>query len=410
MQPETPVGEANPEANPVEANPDPSVATESNPEDANSGETPQPAAPKPAVVIVPPEIAKTPEKKPEPKPATSNPAGASSEDKKPADKKAEAKPTTPSAKPFEGFASRITLPPLKADKRNKLGPVKIPDDYLCVVSLHGGETASSERAAISLEATPMSERDWDIVAKSYSKGQPQKIAHLQVKDQGLWLTWTEEGVQNEAAPALANCLLKLSAGQGAHSVFLRPAITGESVPVKYEKETYDWDIPNLPQTSKVQVEFDVKSGSKDLPRPRFLGSAAVPLANGQTQLEFGLKAGERFLKLQLQTRGTTRGLSLTVSPWVQVTGQPNAVALTNANVEKLEQTLAASAVNLDAQIKGADKATQTKLKKERSAVSTAQTELGKLKSLKKELESKVRINVKVNYVAEDMIAELMRTK
>ncbi len=408
---ETPVEEPPVESNPEAAYVEPSESTEAAEQNPADGDRVRPM-PKSPVTIVVPEVKPANTEKPKPvEPKETKPPKTSSA--KPIEPAKPATPSTPPKDPFYGFSARISLPAVVADKRNKLGPVKIPDDYLCTLYLVGGESASRDRAVISLEPLAGSERDWEIFAKAYTGGdKPEKIAHLQIKDQSLWLTWTEDAVENAASPALANCMLKISAGQGAHQVLLRQSITVDALPVTYEKTDRDWELANLPLNTKTQVELSVKV-PKDFPRPRFLGSAAIPAANGETFIEFGLKPGERFLKLQIQSKLTKDGINLSVTPFVQVTGQDNPVAYTAANVEKLEGQLAAAIANVDGQVKamGSNKsAAKTALSKQLSSLKQAQTELGKLKSFKKDFEAQCRIHAKVMYVPSDMIAELMRTK
>ncbi len=329
----------------------------------------------------------------------------------------------PLKNPFEGFAQRIALPDLVIDKPHKLGPVKIPEDYECVVYLLGGDTACSKRSVLAVEPVEGSARQWDVHARAITDKQAEKVARLEVKDQALWLTWNEDAAEHVATPALANCLLKISAGPGTHSILFREAMAVDPIPVLYEKRTYDWELPTAPFIKAIQVELDIDT-PPSVPRTRFLGSSIIPVSNGQSLIEFGLRPGERFLKLQIQTRLDSRGVHVTVTPWVQVTGQPRPVALTPRNVGLLQQSLAAAASNLDSQlkqlpapkkgkkgnVKDPNSGTRNSLNGQLGNIRTAQRELQQLISLKSTFESQCRIKAKVNYAPEGMIAELLRTK
>jgi len=175
----------------------------------------------------------------------------------------------PGKNPFAGFASRIPLPEVIPNRATQLGPVNLPPGFVCFAYLRGGETASRERHALSLESAAGSEHEWEIVARLFQEETPRKIAQLAIRDQGLWLTWAADAAENPATGALANCNFRLTTGLGTHDFMLRELQVIAPLPVQFAKVTYDWDLPHPPQSDNIRVEIEIQSPPTVGPR-RFL--------------------------------------------------------------------------------------------------------------------------------------------
>ena len=376
---------------------------------------PPPLNPPPLNPTPPPPPPATEKKPPAEKPPAVNPPPASPEVKpaptKPAPTKAEpVKPT----KPFDGFAKELNLPPPSEAKEVKLGPVKIPDDYDCSVHLVGGDGASRTKHAFDCSAeAPTGEptRAWKIDVQGPGTAKRETIAVLAVRKQQLVFQWTDAAREHPAAGSLGNCALQLSAGQGEHTVALRKPLPAKPLPITYDKQTASWPLPNGPKSDQVQVEFDVVS-PRTLPRPRFLGSSTVKPGD-EVYIEFGLAAADKFLKLQVQTRLDNDSLDITVTPWMQVTGQPKAVALTESNIKKLQETITQTSLAVDAQLSAMPKTktpARDALQKQLTAVRQAEAQLAKLKNLEKEFEKSARIKARVFMLADKTLIELITAK
>jgi hypothetical protein len=321
-------------------------------------------------------------------------------------------------RPFAGFAAQLTLPEVVADKKTKLGPVNIPDEALCQLALFGSAIASSDHHEFSLRPTKNSDRSWEVLGKGATDDQPEVIARLDVTNRELWLTWTDDAPDNPATPALMNCALEISSDREVHRFALRQTTVIDPLPIAYQKKEYFWELPSLPQNKFISVELSV-AAPPNVPQPRFLGSATVPVSNGQSLVELGGGAGNQFLKLQIKTRLDARGVYVDVMPWVQVTGQRSPIALTEKNVARVNQSLAASAAQVDAELTSLqppmpksdpDAETRNQLNGQLAAIRTSQGELNRLFALRSSVETQGQIKLKVVYAGEGVAVDLLRTK
>lgn len=321
------------------------------------------------------------------------------------------KPNQPTAvkNPFAGFATRIPLPEVIPNRATQLGPVNLPPGFVCFTYLRGGETASRERHALSLESAAGSEHEWEIVARLFQEETPRKIARLAIRDQGFWLTWAADAAENPATGALANCNFRLTTGLGTHDFMLRELQVIDPLPVQFAKLTYDWELPHPPQSENIRVEIQIQSPPTVGPR-RFLGSATIPASNGVTGVEFGTTPGQRGLKLKFESKLDGDGIHFTVSPWVQLTGQFEPLALTSANCVRLRDSLATIIGATQKKMAGANPTARSGYQQKIAAIQQAQGELKRLDSLKPVFETECRITVKVTYLTNDSVAELISTR
>jgi hypothetical protein len=409
-EPEPAVSDPQPSAEPVVA---PPVAADDS-------------ASKPPKVVSPPQ----PEITAKPKPPT---AASQTTPPKTTSKTASSSPKPPSPapaiNPFSEFPAAVSLPAMENTKQTSLGPIRVPEDYICVLYLLGGEGVSRGRTVFRCDNAQQGtrERAWEIFARDTSRNVPEMlIATFELSQQELKFAWTHEAVRCEGAAGLANCALKISAGRGVHKLALRKPKQINSVPIKFEKTTIEWDVPDTPRPDRANIEFFV-AAPKEL-RPRFLGKSIVPATEGETWVEFGARTEDRCLKLQIEARLNAQSLEIVLTPFFQLIGQAKPLAVSEGNIKKVEESLSSAANTLSAQLralgpepkpskdkKGNKSSSDSsgprdEIKRQLAGVRKAQAQLKVFKSQEATFAKQVKLQVRANHLADEAIVQLVEPR
>jgi serine/threonine protein kinase len=368
-----PTEEVNPaEVNPSEVNPTsltstdakpaPDAATEPATSAPGSGMPPMPMTEKPAE----PSPAPTPpaESKPAatPAPEPAKPEAPKTEPPKPEPPKPEPpkpeppkpappKPAAPQAKPFEKLPTVVDLPPLPTPEKPAapavLGEIHVSPEQLVSILLNGGEDAARGKQVFSLQnANGTDPRNWEVSLTGKAGEESTVIAKLHLDQNKFSFEWTPEAAQQAAAPYLANCLLKMSAGKDVSSLALRkPVETEEPVTLDMEKgSVLKLAVENTPDPKKVRVEL-VGLNPVMFPNPEFKPEATVEAAKGTMYVWLGDKPEQRGLGLRVETADRGKTIEVRFQPQFRLDPQAQPLKLTKKLLPdlsaRLEQSMAA---------------------------------------------------------------------
>lgn len=400
-------------------------ATATDPADKPSDKPAEekPAEPKPEEKPAPET---KPEAKPEPEPKPETPPKP-----EPKPEPAPPKPPTPPpapkpvADPFKDFPAVVDLAPPAADAAANqpvaLGKVVIDPKAICVVHLLGGSNAFKGKQKFIIEAADNGTalRDWEIrLTDAAAETGGKKVAHLSLKDETLSLQWTPDATTEPFAGSLANCLLRLATGPKAHQVALRTAVTAE--PMKFDMlkgGTGKWDIPNMPDPAKVQLEFSLEG-----PFPPYSLDGVQPVTADKGSISFVFALGDKpedkqvlALKLDVSTK---KNLQASVSTYFKPVFATKPDKLTKANFGKAQLAIVAQqrqAFAIIEQMKKLNKQDEQsqqqllQMEGQHNSLLKGVAQLQEVAKLLEEVGEGGRIHVRAYYLADDKKVELLNT-